>query len=71
MLILLIVILLLTNVLWRIRLNIWTKLALCGIFSLTVFVIIIAIIRVVVAPLNGKLDLSWLVCWQGIELSVG
>jgi hypothetical protein len=65
------VILLSTNVLWRIRLRILTKLALGGIFSLTLFVIAIAIIRVVMAPRNGVLDLSWLVCWQGVEISMG
>ncbi|KAF2499667.1 hypothetical protein BU16DRAFT_557980 [Lophium mytilinum] len=64
------IILLSTNVLWRIRLKTWTKLALFGIFSLTLFVIIIAIIRIALAPQHGKLDLSWLVCWSGVELSV-
>ncbi|KAF2691969.1 hypothetical protein K458DRAFT_325744 [Lentithecium fluviatile CBS 122367] len=59
-----------TNVLWRVQLRLWTKLALGGIFSLTIFVVIVAIVRVVGAPTNGKLDLSWLVCWHGIELSV-
>lgn len=65
------VILLSTNVLWRVRLRLLTKLALGGVFSLTLFVIVIAIIRIAVAPSNGVLDLSWLVCWQGIEISVG
>ncbi|KAH7096036.1 hypothetical protein FB567DRAFT_514057 [Paraphoma chrysanthemicola] len=64
------IILLSTNVLWRIRLQMLTKLALGGIFSLTLFVIAVAIIRVVIAPRNGVLDLSWLVCWQGVEISV-
>lgn len=64
------IILLLTNVLWRIHLPIWTKVALAGIFSLTVFVITIAIVRVVIAPLNGKLDLSWLVCMNAVEVAV-
>ncbi|KAF2464158.1 uncharacterized protein BDR25DRAFT_272125 [Lindgomyces ingoldianus] len=63
------IILLSTNVLWRIRLRLWTKLALAGIFSLTLFVIAIAIVRIANASSSGKLDLSWLVCWQGIELS--
>lgn len=64
------IILLLTNVLWRIHLPVWTKVALAGIFSLTVFVITIAIVRVVIAPLNGKLDLSWLVCMNAVEVAV-
>lgn len=64
------IILLLTNVLWRIHLPVWTKAALAGIFSLTVFVITIAIVRVVIAPLNGKLDLSWLVCMNAVEVAV-
>ena len=64
------VILLSTNVLWRSRLRMPTKLALGGIISLTLFVIGVAIIRVVIAPRNEVLDLSWPVCWQGVKISV-
>ena len=48
------------------------KLALMGIFSLTIFIIIVSIIRVaVVYTPEENADVSWLYLWSNIELHVG
>jgi hypothetical protein len=60
-----------TNILWGIQLRVWTKLALGGLFSLTVMVIVFSILRAAVASDHKKPDLSWLVLWHGLELSIG
>ena len=56
--------------LWHVRIPLRQKLILIGIFSVTVVVIIIAIIRVtVIEDENGDVDLSWLNLWSDIEVS--
>ncbi|MCJ1431731.1 hypothetical protein MMC27_001086 [Xylographa pallens] len=65
------IILVSTNILWNIQINLRKKLALVGICSLTVFVIFVAIIRVVVSTKDDALDLTWLILWGGVESSVG
>ena len=47
------------------------KLALAGIFSLTLFIICVSIARVVIATSGAQIDLTWVLFWGGIEASVG
>ena len=42
-----------------------------GICSLTSFIIAVAIARVVVATADSNLDLTFLLLWGGLELTVG
>ena len=67
----LLVILVSTNILWKVQIEIRKKIALIGICSLTVFIIAVAIIRVAVATAGQNLDLTWLLFWGGIEVTVG
>lgn len=56
--------------LWHVRIPLRQKLILIGIFSVTVVVIIIAIIRVaIINPVNGYIDISWLYVWSSVEVS--
>ena len=56
--------------LWHVRIPLRQKLILIGIFSVTIVVIIIAIIRVtIVYPKNEIIDYSWLYFWSDIEVS--
>lgn len=58
--------------LWHVRIGLRQKLILIGIFSLTVVVIIVAIIRVaIIKPENGYIDVSWLYVWSSVEVSTG
>lgn len=58
--------------LWRVQISLRRKLGLAGIFSLTVFIMIIAIIRVTVMYGNrDQADGSWLWTWSSIEQTVG
>lgn len=58
--------------LWHVRIPLRQKLILIGIFSVTVVVIIIAIIRVtIIKPENGYIDVSWLYLWSNVEVSTG
>lgn len=65
------VILLSTNILWTVRISLRKKLALAAIFSLTFFIITVAIIRVSVVTDGQSIDFTWLLFWGGIEKSVG
>ena len=47
------------------------KLALAGIFSLTLFIICVSIARVVIATSGPQIDVTWVLLWGGIEASVG
>jgi predicted ABC-type sugar transport system permease subunit len=60
-----------TNLLWRIQIDWRKKLALVGICSLTSFIIAVAIARVVVATADTNFDLTFLILWGGVELTVG
>ena len=63
------VILLSTNILWKVQLDWRRKLALLGICSLTIFVIAVAITRVIVV--NTRMDITLILLWGAVELSVG
>jgi hypothetical protein len=60
-----------TNILWTIRISLLKKLALSGIFSVTIFVIAVSIVRVVVSTRGNAIDMSLVTLWGAIELSVG
>ncbi|CAD6588374.1 MAG: hypothetical protein ASARMPRED_003539 [Alectoria sarmentosa] len=64
------IILMSTNLLWNASIEIRKKLALTGIFSLTIFIIGVAIIRVVLTTSGSGLDLTWLLLWSGLEMTV-
>ena len=58
--------------LWKSQVHPKKKLALGGIFSLTLFVMIASIIRVVVTTDGSENDdLTWMSAWAGIEMGVG
>lgn len=64
------IILMSTNLLWNASIDVRKKLALTGIFSLTVFIISVSIIRVVLTTSEPGLDLTWLLLWSGLEITV-
>ena len=56
--------------LWHVRVPMGQKLMLIGIFSLTVIVMIVAIIRVAIVNSSHKdADVSWLFFWSNIEMA--
>lgn len=59
--------------LWKVQIRLHKKLALGGIFSLTIFIMIASVIRVVVVVVSSvKMpDLSWLYTWSALEMAVG
>lgn len=59
--------------LWRVQLSFRRKLGLAGIFSLTVFIMIIAIVRVAIVydDDRAQADGAWLYTWSMIEQTVG
>lgn len=58
--------------LWNVRLPLRQKAMLMTIFSLTVIVMIVSIIRVtIVSSSTQQPDLSWLYFWSNIEMSTG
>lgn len=60
-----------TYLLWNASIEVRKKLALTGIFSLTIFIISVSIVRVVLTTGGPKLDLTWLLLWSGLEITVG
>ena len=57
--------------LWNVRISWRKKLALIGLFSLTVIVIIFSIVRVaVVTSHKTQADVTWLYMWSNIEMAV-
>ncbi|CAF9936601.1 MAG: hypothetical protein HETSPECPRED_010382 [Heterodermia speciosa] len=64
------IILVSTNILWNLQISMQKKLALAGIFSLTLFIICVSIARVVIATSGAQIDLTWVLFWGGIEASV-
>ena len=57
--------------LWNVRVRLRKKLALMGLFSLTIVVMGIAIARVSVIPTSHEqADVSWLYFWHYLEMSV-
>ena len=60
------------SLLWKVQINVRQKLLLGLVLSLTIFVIITAIVRVtVVLDQSKQLDLTWLYTWAVIEQTVG
>ena len=58
--------------LWNVHVSWGKKLALIGIFSLTIIVIVVSIIRVtVVTSKTAQADVTWLFVWGSIEMAVG
>lgn len=62
-------------ILWNVQVSWHRKLALYAIFGLTVFVMIVSIVRVtLVGPVNASIaknqDITWLYFWSNIEISV-
>ena len=58
--------------LWNVHVFWAKKLALIGIFSLTIIVVIVSIIRVtVVTSKTVSADVTWLYLWGSIEVAVG
>ena len=58
--------------LWNARISQKQKMALMSIFSLTIIVIIVSIVRVALASSpNKNIDTVWLFMWNTIELAVG
>jgi len=58
-------------ILWPVQISLRRKLVLYGIFILTIFVMIISIIRVaLVTTKNTNADITWLFLWSGVEMSV-
>lgn len=56
--------------LWNVRIPLRQKLILIGIFSVTIVVIIVAIIRVtIINDGNGNIDVSWVYLWSNVEVS--
>lgn len=61
------------NLLRQVRLSIPKKLALGGLFSITVIIMVFAVIRVVVvvsSDSHHELDQTWLYLWSGVEQAV-
>ena len=59
------------SILWNVRISLRRKLALFGIFSLTVVTMVFAIVRVVVITARSKEpDQSWLYMWSSIEQTI-
>ena len=57
--------------LWNVKISWRNKLALIGVFSLTIIVIIFSIVRVaVVSSRNTQADITWLFMWSNIEMAV-
>lgn len=60
------------SMLWKVQISLRQKLALTGIFSLTVFIMVFAIIRVAVVTSESDMpDETWMYLWSAIEQTVG
>lgn len=58
--------------LWNVHVRLGKKLALMGLFSLTIIVMATAVTRVAVIPTeHTQADVSWLYLWYNIELFTG
>lgn len=64
-----------TTLVWNTQIKWSKKLALIGLFSLSIITIIIAIVRAVMVDSvrrpDGNPDVTWLFFWSAIEPSVG
>lgn len=58
--------------LWKVRIPLRKKLALIGTFSVTIIVMVVAILRVTaVSKTDSNFDLSWVFLWNYIEMTTG
>ena len=59
--------------LWNVKMPLEKKLALLGIFSLTIFVMLVSIVRVAVTRTSATIqaDQTWLFLWAHVEMGVG
>ena len=57
--------------LWIVRINRRRKLEICAVFSLTLFTMICAIVKVTTTLDGPREDDSWLFSWSAIESGVG
>ena len=65
------VILIPVRLLWNVQISLRKKLALTGLFSITVIIMLFAIIRVVVVSSDShRLDQTWLYLWSSVEQTV-
>ena len=57
---------------WTIQLPLRTKLLLCGIFFLTIIVMIVALVRLLVTPTGAMTnDITWTLTWSNAEMAAG
>lgn len=60
------------NIVWRVPMAWRKKLLLTGICCLTIAMVIVSIIRIVVgAPGKAAGDLTWLLLWNAVEMTLG
>lgn len=65
------VILVPVKLLWNVQISLRKKVALAGVFSITLIIMVFAIIRVVVvSSFSHQLDQTWLYMWSSIEQTV-
>ena len=57
--------------LWKVQIPLRRKLALSGIFSLSIFIMVASVSRVVIVTLNGGLYQSWIIPGSAIEMATG
>lgn len=56
------------QMLWKVQIGIRQKIILASIFSLTIFIIVVAIVRISFILQNlGQSDATWLHVWTSIE----
>lgn len=59
-------------ILWNTRISLRKKLILFSVFSATILIMVVAIIRVVVNnSLNSSVDIGWLYLWSFVEMGTG
>jgi hypothetical protein len=59
-------------VLWKTKISLRKKLILLSIFSATIFIMIVAVIRVAVGmTYDRQINIDWLCFWSFVEVDVG
>ena len=58
------------RLLWNVSMSFRSKLALLALFSLTIFTMIIAILKITLTLHRGRADNSWLYMWAAVESAV-
>ena len=60
------------NLIWKLKIHIRQRIILGILLTLTIFVIVTAIVRVtIVLEQSRQLDLTWIFTWSAIEQTVG